>query len=152
MRTQDEILAHIKEVDSFLDFQESTLMEFLDYKNAKPYLKDEVTEEEWKKAQNLDPVWHIRDYMPFAIEKASNHRGISAGRSIEHMRAWLWLLGDDETLAFADADQNYPNYGAPILKKICEKYQIEWPADNKALNNMAEGKECRPGCDEGCNS
>ena len=48
-------------------------------------------------------------------------------RSIDHFRAWLWLLGD-EMLRFADDGDNYPMYGKPILRRICEKYGFEWSA------------------------
>ena len=87
--------------------------------------------------------------MPFACEKASGHRGISASRSIEHFRNWLWLLGDDELLEFSGGDNNYINCGAPILKAIADKYRFDWP-DDDGLNRMARGEPCVDGCVEGC--
>lgn len=64
----------------------------------------------------------MRNYMTFAWDKANNERGLSAGRSINHFEAWLWLLGDEEALAFAEDDDNYPEYGRPILRFICERF------------------------------
>jgi hypothetical protein len=61
--------------------------------------------------------------MPFAWEKANDCRGLSANRSIEHMTAWLWMLGDD----LADKmDGLYEYYGKPCLRAICEKYGCKW--------------------------
>ncbi len=69
---------------------------------------------------------------------------------IDHFRAWLWLMEDGDTLAFAEEDNNYPNYGAPILAKICEKYGFEKP-ESVAAQRMAQGLECDPdGCPCGC--
>jgi len=65
----------------------------------------------------------------FGWGKVRNHRGLSADRTILKMKAWLWLLGDDELEAFAADYANYPQYGAPILKAICEKYDFPIPED-----------------------
>lgn len=64
----------------------------------------------------------MHNYMTFAWDKANNERGLSAGRSINHFEAWLWLLGDEEALAFAEDAENYPDYGRPILHYICERF------------------------------
>ena len=67
-------------------------------------------------------IKEMRDYMDFALGKARNERGISANRSIWKYVQWLWALDDEELLAFAEDDDNYPMYGMPILQKICDKY------------------------------
>jgi len=87
----------------------------------------------------------MREYMPFAVEKATGHRGLSANRSIEHFKAWVWLLGD-----YAEIDwNNYKNYGAPILKQISERYGFDLPP-SETLSRMARGAPCIAGCDMGC--
>lgn len=92
----------------------------------------------------------MRQYMAeVGWDKVLGHRGISAGRTVEKMTAWLWLLGDDEMVRFAEDDSNYPQYGAPILKAICEKYGFPIP-DDPAARRMAVGRRCVPDCDEGC--
>lgn len=91
----------------------------------------------------------MRDYMEFAWTKVQDHRGISANRSVEKMAAWLYLLKDDEMRLFATNGEHYAQYGAPILKEICEKYQFAIP-DDPALERMAKGLPCHDGCAEGC--
>lgn len=66
-------------------------------------------------------------YMEFAWDKVADQRGISASRSIEKMQEWAWLLGDDEVVAWCNDLALYPQYGAPILGRICEKYGFPIP-------------------------
>ena len=91
----------------------------------------------------------MREYMEFAMGKALNHRGLSANRSLMHFETWLWLLGDDEMLSFAEDDKNFPNYGMPVLKAISRKYGFPIPEDAEA---WIDGKKCRPDCQEGCDT
>lgn len=88
----------------------------------------------------------MRDYMPFAIGKAIDHRGFSATRSVEHFAAWVWLLGDED---YKKVDwENFTNYGCPILLQICEMYGF--PAYlEKTFRRMADGRKCSRGC-TGC--
>ena len=62
----------------------------------------------------------MKNYMSFAWDKANNKRGISANRSIDHFKGWLWLLGDEEGIEYLKA--NYASYGKPGLTYICKKY------------------------------
>lgn len=128
-RTQEEILARLKEIgpNDFFGFQSADLIEFLNFAHAKKFLKDGVTADQWK--QYTDPVEQIKDYMSFAWDKANSCRGLSACRSIEHMRAWVWLDGNTELLKQIEEDYEY--YGKPHLVKVCETYGIDW----KALDN-----------------
>jgi hypothetical protein len=127
------------------------LLEFIPYEDAKEFLKPEVKKEDWttKLLDEKTVIEEMRKYMTFALGKARNHRGISASRSIDHYKNWLWLLGDEETLAFAENSCNYQNYGVPILKKVCEKYGFKFPQDWD-LQNMAKGLPCHEDCEEGC--
>ena len=64
----------------------------------------------------------MKDYISFAWEKANGKRGISANRSIDHFKGWLWLLGDEEGIEYLKT--NYAPYGKPGLAYICKKYEF----------------------------
>lgn len=130
--TEDQILARIHEVEDSDVFgaQRADLIGYLSFEKARPFLMPEVTKEMWvpNAFTREQVIAEMRQYMGFAIGKAEDERGLSAPRSIDHFRAWLWLLGDVEMLRFADDGDNYPMYGKPILRRICEKYGFEWSA------------------------
>jgi hypothetical protein len=130
MRTQEEILARIQLITprDVFGFQSNDLIMRLTYQNALPHLNDGVTAEQWAESvKDLDtPAACIKDYMPFAWNKANSCRGLSAMRNIEHMRAWLWLDGKDELCN--QMDGLYDFYGKPCLVKICKAYEIDWRA------------------------
>lgn len=145
-RTQEEIVAKLEASRSFFGFDKDVYISALDYQHAKPYLRAEVTAEEWEEVLEEDGPLEERfaSYMQFAIGKALGHRGISANRSVEKLNAFSWLLGEDEWI-----EDPYPNYGVPILKAIAERHDLPWP-DDERLANMAEGRRCTPDCSEGC--
>ena len=132
MRTDEEILAKMKavEADDFFGSIREDLIEFLPFEHAKPFLKDGVTAEQWApaiKQRDRDTVIGlIRGYMNFAWDKANNGRGLSANRSLNHMQAWLWMLGEDEAADALFAE--YELYGKPQLRAICEHFGIDWRA------------------------
>lgn len=155
MRTQEEIVAKIKASDSMLGFELEVYSAYLTFEAAKPLLNQKALEEveskaEWDKGvkePNRDNLLaDMGKYMAFAWEKVEDHRGISAGRSVEKMEAWLWLLEDEETLE-AVKYAPYKNYGAPKLKVICDKYGFPVP-DSDALRRMIDGDHC--GADYTC--
>ena len=121
-RTQQQIIDRIeaRKANDFIGFEISDYIDFLDFEHVKPYLKENVTADQWK--QEGDPKAAMIEYMPFAWEKANNCRGISACRSLSHYMAWLWLDGNEE-LANDIADYEY--YGKPQLVKICEYLGID---------------------------
>lgn len=115
-RTQEEIAARIAVLDNggdWMGVQRSDLMEWQDYASAKPSLKPEVTEEVWLRAtkDRKEPLDEIKTYLHFAWDKANSHRGLSAGRSLDHLKAWLWLAGVDDV---SDLDR-YTHYGKKHL-------------------------------------
>lgn len=131
MRTQKEIVVRLKARRSYdmLGFETDEYIPYLDFEHAKEFLKDGVTAEEWEPCKaSLKPIERLKDYMPFAWEKANGQRGISANRSIMHMMAWLWLAGESELQEKVESefDNNYHHYGKPILKLICEQLKIDW--------------------------
>lgn len=96
-----------------------------------------------------------RGYYQFALGKAQDHRGLSAGRSVVKLAEFAWLLGQDELSAqmrtMADSEKFAP-YGAPILKHFAEGMRLVYPDDgnNYLLWRMGNGWPCRPDCDMGC--
>lgn len=126
------------------------LLQYLDYEYAKEFLTEDenqesntvdlpigqlidcnkptplMTKSTWEEIKTdytiENIIKEITDYLPFAFTKAEDGRGISANRSICHFKNWLFALGDDELYNFADDEDNYPEYGFPILKAIKEKY------------------------------
>ena len=70
-------------------------------------------------------IEEMRGYMNFAFGKAHGQRGISASRSVWKYVQWLWLIEDEDLLAFAENESNYAMYGLPVLRKISDKYGFE---------------------------
>lgn len=167
MRTQDEIVARMKEIEadkmrSFMNFESEVLLDALDFEHAKPWLKEGTKPEEWSREAECagygrklqfplvredDLKAAAADYLKFAWGKAQDHRGISAGRSVDKMTSYCWLLGHD-TKAIDDA--GYAQYGCPKLKVISELLSIPLPTDPD-LVRMMEGEQCTEGgCENGC--
>jgi len=92
----------------------------------------------------------MREYMEFAWGKVDDHRGLSAGRSVEKFEAWVWLLADQETLDKMNA-ADYPQYGAPKLAVVCEAYGFPIP-DDEGIRSMIQGLACHADCENGCGS
>lgn len=148
MRTQEEILERINTSTSMFGWDVEVLAMYLGFDAAESIRRPEITREAWENDQHSQERENVledfADYMQFAIGKAIDHRGISASRSIEKLQTWQWLLGDEP-----HPDEPYRNYGAPILKAVCEQYGFPVPDDERFLR-MADGERCRDDCMEGC--
>lgn len=133
LRTGAEIATRIEAIgdDDVLGFRREALAQFLPFDDAEAVRNPEVTREEWDKLtpeltrENVQK--QLLDYLNFAFEKAINERGISAGRSIQKLGEWLWILRDDEAAAYINDDAYYEPYGAPALKWLAERYEVEVP-------------------------
>lgn len=152
VRSVEEIKARMKEVENqdWIGTRRNDLLAALSFEDALPFLKEGVTSDQWSDPQ--DPIVQAREYLAFAMGKAENHRGISAGRSVEHFTEWAWLSGDDAFQA-AVADSKYANYGAPILAAVAKAIgaEDEWMKNSSPqLERMSHGIPCSDGCDEGC--
>jgi len=156
MRTQDEIVAKCIEVekDAFGFFTSEVLIPYLDQEHVKPFLrkKDEISS--WHEVHNHhqsdeDVLTGMREYIGFAWQKVYKHKGITAITAVAKLRAWVWLLGDDELYRWTGLEESCRNFGAPAFKRVSERYVFEIP-DLKEVQNMASGRKCRPDCDEGC--
>lgn len=149
MRTDQEILARIVDIDSddWTGTMRGDLSMYLSLEAIRPLCKPDADLSDHEPvSQERDAILGvIREYMPFAVEKATGHRGISAGRSVDHFKSWVWLLGDYEEIDWND----YENYGAPILRQICQRYDIPVP-DDVGFTMMAGGHKCSAHCDQGC--
>jgi hypothetical protein len=136
MRTEQELIApmKLKQYGYLMGLMWPELAECL---SSKDHVQFETTRE--------DVLNKMREYMPFALQKAMGHRGISASRSVQHFRVLVWLLDE-----YGDIDWDaYENYGMPILKQIAERYAFPFP-DSEAAMRMANGETCSVGCDAGC--
>ena len=60
--------------------------------------------------------------LSFAFEKALNQRGLSASCMYEVVKMWMWVLEDD-----LQNDDDYAQYGLPLLKKVAVKYDMPNP-------------------------
>lgn len=158
MRTQDEIVARIREKRSMFSFDAEVLVHSLDFDHAKEFLREERirperANEEWNTTYPLSEeavMKEFADYAQFAWGKAQDHRGLSANRSVDKLEAWTWLLGRDDVLAASEAAP-YPSYGCPKLKIICEAFGFPVPTDTETVR-MMNGDPCKPDCESGCNS
>lgn len=153
MRTQDEIVTrlHATEVRDVFGFERELLAVYLDAAHVRPFCRADADLSDWTalpltRAAVLEAM---RDYMAFAWGKVQDHRGISAGRSVQKMAAWCWLLGDDEAVAFAENDAHYPQYGAPILAFLSERFGFPIPDDDD-IQRMRRGERCSATYDCGC--
>ena len=127
-RTDDEIISRIDVVTDrdFFGFEVSDLVVRLEYEKAKQFITADVTQKDWEvvSREPADVISMMHDYMSFAWEKANEGRGLSAGRSLSHYSAWIWLAGDD----LGDL-LDYEFYGKDKLVLICNHYgwdSSEW--------------------------
>lgn len=130
-RTPEAILAHYNAVkaDDWLGVIAEDLLPRLPFEMVKQWLREDLTAETYEQEQ-WTPETVIEEmcaYMPFAWKKAHGERGISAGRSIQHFESWVWLLGPeyDDLYDFLRNQDNYPQYGKPMLRAICERFGFE---------------------------
>lgn len=135
-RTQDEIFNRIKD-NSGLGFCAEVLVSYLNWDKSKEFYKKEfITEvEEGKKPHPeiitdiYETVQDMLDYLIFGYMKALDKRGLSAGRTIEKLKNWLWLLGRDDLKQIVGDDELYNPYGMPALIALTEKLGLEVPED-----------------------
>lgn len=146
MRSLDEIRERFNELTGpgskdFFGFGADVLAEWIpecykdEHKDKCPALTKENVEK------------RLRDYLPFAFEKALGHRGISASRSVQKISEWLWILGEGNLESFARNDRNYANYGVPVLKRIAGHFAVPLPDE---IAEWEDGKPCCAGCENGC--
>ena len=139
-RTPDEIVARIEVVksDDWLGTQQVDLIHYLPFDAAKRFLKEGVTKAEWDSRGVTSPMQEACEYMEFAWGKANNCRGISAGRSVDHFRSWLWLMGTDGFDKISTDE--YEFYGKPVLVIAATLLGVDWrKLDDGDWTNDGEG-------------
>lgn len=123
MKTLEYVKEHIDEIEQdklfdtrftkrFMDFIPTTEWEQFGYKytGKKEYIPKEWTEE--------NVLAQLKDDVEFAIEKATNHRGISASLMNQVLKAWCIVLenGLEET--------EYGWYGDKLIIAIDKMYKF----------------------------
>lgn len=126
--TTDQIKEKIKEVkeNDFFGVMVSDLVFYLSYEDAMSlgYLKPETIKEEWTTRAIISPLQQIKEYLPFAWNKANNCKGLSAARSLNHINIWLWLAGYSDLEK--DYFDNYEYYGKPQLVLASALVNFDW--------------------------
>ena len=136
-RSQQEIVSQIKEESSnFFSFVPDVLCDYLTLNEAEGVFSAEYLSEVAEgKTEHVvitdinEAVQDFLDYMVFAWGKAKDQRGLSAGRSISKLGAWLWLFGREDLETLLNDNGLYNPYGAPALIAVCENLGIEVPED-----------------------
>ena len=153
VRTVAEIVERIKSIQAegrFFEFETDTLAEFLPETEGRAVGFAPSDGQEWTSTPlTRDAVIAaMADYSDHAWCKVEDHRGLSANRSVDRFRAWVWLLGDDAVLEQFES-AGYAQYGAPKLAVACEAYGVPI-RQGAAIQNMIAGRPCEPHCDMGC--
>lgn len=128
-RSHTQIVERIKALapKDYFGFQTADLLAYLPWDAARPFLQAEASESEWRAKYPVfePPLRAAKDYMKFAWDKANKQRGISALRSLEHYRAWLWLGGYSEHTLDA-VFNDYDWYGKGQLVFAATLLQFNW--------------------------
>lgn len=138
-KTPAEIVARIKAVqaDDWMGTQINDLIVYLPFADAQQFLKPEAKAEEWEQL-DADPMKSVKEYLSFAWEKANNCRGLSAGRSIDHLKSWLWLAGYGALVQ--SHFQDYERYGKKQLVIASVLSGFDWRShDNGEWVNSEDG-------------
>ena len=126
MRTQEEIQKRFEDIESNFGTQRQDLIEFMEFDNAKSYLKDsyikdiESGKEKWVIPATVKEK--ILEYLPFAYQKAEDKKELSATRNLLHFKTWIWLDDEDFYREVIGLIEKYTDFGLPALDKIAEKY------------------------------
>lgn len=124
MRTQEEIIQRVKDraPEDFFGFEIDDYLRALP-KEALESLRGDIIKEDADLSDHVPDLTsdeaiqkQCLDYMEFAWDKANGGRGLSAGRTMCHYKAWLWMLGLDNFEHITD----YEFYGKDHLRKICD--------------------------------
>lgn len=163
MRTQAQIVARIRFLQSNysdqLGFQREVFYSYLDFANAKEFLKGDGTaeKEQWEIDGIPQPpcnefiLEEMAGSISWAWDAVRHHKSSTTRRMVFQLRAWLWLLEDETMIAKIDAGHPpFKQFGAPILASVCAQYSLRIPSDNPKITNMIVGYPCSPDCVDGC--
>jgi len=130
MKTKQQIKDKMVELkNDVMSFKREALVDFLTEEEGNSFGFSAVEGTKWEQREltRESVLEKMKDYMDFAIEKAIDERGISAGRSINKMQMWLWIIEEDAVLGELPRKYFYW-YGLPALIKICEHFDWDWRA------------------------
>lgn len=164
MRSDEEIIRYYRKIQPF-DFFGIWGTEFLmrlPLHRATAFMKPDHgwTEETWAKAQMKKDresiVDEMEDYFQDAVEKVLRHTKFCL-TALDHYRAWTWLLADMDIFAYITDDKNFPNFGAPMIAAVMQKYEFDYLLPDEEIRkssfqNMANGKKCNEFCVNGCHN
>jgi hypothetical protein len=134
LKTQEEIVNRARNSNNPFGFGLEVLCESLSLDNIQEFLNDDG-KEKYKSDPSLyeyadtieETAQDFLDYMVFAWMKAEDERGLSAGRSIEKLGEWLWILGREDLNEKINDGDLYNPYGTPALIAVCKDLGINVP-------------------------
>lgn len=107
-RHHDEIVARLNYIraEDFFGFQSSDLLAYLPWDRARPFLHNNSNEGDWRAAYPIfiPPLKAMMTHMPQAWSGANSCFKVNVMRSIEHIKAWLWLAGYDSQFIVENFD------------------------------------------------
>lgn len=134
MKTLDWVKDHLDELDTFIDSRFTK--RFIDFLPAEEWpkygfeLKDEKSVPEVKVWTEENILAQLRDDVAFGIEKATDHRGISAGLMFNVVRSWCIILenGLENT--------PYGYYGDKLFRAVDKMYKFGLVDENTFDENF----------------
>lgn len=151
MRTALDIFNRMHEIrlaDVF-GYRNQVLIQYgLTFEEAKDFRSDEATLEEWPEPSDERTMEAATEYYAFAVGRILGHRGLSAGRSVDKLMEFAWLLGYDKLAATMDG-LPFAQYGAPAVSEFGSQLGLPFPAPEQ-FRRMAHGQKCHDSCKEGC--
>ena len=129
-KTSAEIKARIEAVkkSDWIGTQRVDLIGYLTFKDAKPLCMPSLSAKFWNERLVRPPLDKVRDYLDFAWDQANSCRGLSAARSLDHLKAWLWLAGFDEVVD--KHFSTYERYGKFQLVIASELTGFDWSIED----------------------
>lgn len=124
----EEILARIHKIQNtgaevLMPTEVDDLIVRLPFEMALPFLKEGTKEEEFKSATATlhPPLQTCNEYLEFAWSKANDCRALSAMRSLQHIRAWLFLAGFGDVVEqhFGNSYEHYGKKQLVIASLLC---------------------------------
>lgn len=155
MKSLEQLVEKINERETdiigVIDFYYDGLIQFLPYEIAKDYFDTHISKEKYgtyyRPLNEGNVKARMEVYMKWAWGICLDEKGISSGRCLAILHAWLWILEDQEAIDFLLDKSNFPCYGAPVLNHICKKYGWsiyyfidKWQSPTAHL--FIEGKGC----------
>lgn len=115
-------------------FGTEVAIDFMSFEDAREYLKEDYAKAVESGEKSWDIITDVKeatqdflDYMVFAWSKAMDERGLSAGRSIVKLSAWMDILGRPDVAEVLNDDCLYAPYGRPAMREACEMLGISVP-------------------------